>query len=149
MKQVPDRKKLRREYVKQQRSAFAHLVIGGTVLLPTTLLAAGFAIFTILGCILSLLNGTLLGVLFCLFAGGGLTLGCSFLALMGYNVIKEGTRLQGMPYVPPVTPDAFPADEILVRGSEEPSVAQSEVLLRATNEKETPKEELLRAGNDL
>ncbi len=51
------------------------------------------------------------------------------------------------PYVPPVTPDTLPADEILVRGSEEPPVAQSEVLLRAAHRgKETPKEEWLRVA---
>src|SRR5579871_4336550 len=48
-------------------------------------------------------------------------------------------------YFPPLTPDEIPADEmILVRGSEEPPVAPSEVLLRAAKEQETSKEELLR-----
>ncbi len=49
-----------------------------------------------------------------------------------------------IPYVPPVTPDTLPADEILVRGSKEPPIAQSAVLLRAAKEQETPKKELLR-----
>ena len=47
-------------------------------------------------------------------------------------------------YIPPVTPDTLPADEILVRGSAVPRVTQSEVLLRAAKESETPKEDLLR-----
>jgi hypothetical protein len=48
------------------------------------------------------------------------------------------------PYVPPVTASTLPAEEILVRATEEPPVAQSEVLLRAAQGQETPKEELLR-----
>jgi hypothetical protein len=52
---------------------------------------------------------------------------------------------KSLPYIPPVTPDTLPPDEILVRGSEEPPVAQSEVLLRAAKAtQEAAKEELLR-----
>jgi len=42
----------------------------------------------------------------------------------------------------------LPADEILVRGSQEPPIVQSEVLLRATQQQETPKEELLRVNRN-
>jgi hypothetical protein len=53
-------------------------------------------------------------------------------------------ELHAIPYVPPVTPDTLPADEILVRGSEEPVAVQSEVLLRSAQGQDTPKEELLK-----
>lgn len=51
-----------------------------------------------------------------------------------------------IPVVPPVNIATLPAEEVLVRGSEAPSFAQSEVLLRATQAAETPQEELLRAA---
>jgi hypothetical protein len=47
-------------------------------------------------------------------------------------------------YAPPITPKhSLPDDEILVRGSEAPTL-QSKVLLRAAKSGETPKDELLR-----
>ena len=51
-------------------------------------------------------------------------------------------------YVPPVTADTLPANEILIRSSEEPPVAQSEVLMRAAQGQETPKEELVRMAKE-
>jgi Trk-type K+ transport system membrane component len=42
----------------------------------------------------------------------------------------------------------LPADEILVRGADEPAVAQSEVLLRAAEERKTAKDELLRMSRE-
>jgi len=62
------------------------------------------------------------------------------------KVCKKGiAESRRLPYVPPLNPDTLPAEEVLVRGAEEPPIVPSEVLLRATNERETPKEELLRA----
>jgi hypothetical protein len=60
------------------------------------------------------------------------------------DVIKQTTDLH---YAPPITPDTLPADEILVRGSDEPSVVQSQVLLRAAKEQTRQDEQLLR-GTD-
>ncbi len=54
--------------------------------------------------------------------------------------------MKQIPYVPPVLRSDLPANEILVRGSEELPVAQSEVLLRAAKEQEMLKEELLRVS---
>jgi hypothetical protein len=50
-------------------------------------------------------------------------------------------------YVPPVPPDTFPAEEVLVRGAEEPQ-AESETLVRAAmpTTEETPAEQLLRSS---
>ena len=61
--------------------------------------------------------------------------------------IRRARRAANIAYIPPVRPDILPADEILVRGSEEPPVVQSTVLVRASQGIETPKEELLRPGN--
>jgi|SRR5579871_247741 len=57
---------------------------------------------------------------------------------------RAARRLYGLP----VSALTLLADEILVRGSEEPPVVQSEVLLRAAQEQETPKEELLRVSQE-
>ena len=51
-------------------------------------------------------------------------------------------------HFPSATPNTLPADEILVRGSEEPPIVQSNVLLRAVKGAETPKEELLRVAEE-
>jgi hypothetical protein len=45
---------------------------------------------------------------------------------------------KSIPVVLPLTPDMLPAEEVLVRGSQEPSVLQSEILLRAATGFETP-----------
>jgi hypothetical protein len=53
-----------------------------------------------------------------------------------------------IPPVPPVTVDTLPAEEVLVRSSAEPTVRQSEMLLRAATGQEMPTEELLRVGQE-
>jgi hypothetical protein len=54
---------------------------------------------------------------------------------------------EAIPYVQPVTINTLPAEEVLVRGSEEPIQEQSTSLLRAAGERdEFPVEELLRAS---
>jgi hypothetical protein len=57
---------------------------------------------------------------------------------------KKDELVKSLTYVPPVTAETLPAEEILVRGSEEPPGVQSEVLLRGALGHETPQEELLR-----
>jgi hypothetical protein len=69
--------------------------------------------------------------------------------LVGVHATRKVVQKTREQYSPPVTPDTFPANEILVRGSEEPPVAQSEILLRAAQKgEETPKEELLRVSQE-
>jgi hypothetical protein len=60
--------------------------------------------------------------------------------------VEAGKEAAKLPYVPPVTPDILPAEEILVRAADVPPVAQSTILLRAAQGQETPKEELLRVS---
>jgi hypothetical protein len=60
---------------------------------------------------------------------------------------RADRTLQQLPYVPPVTADTLPAEEILVRGSEEPTQEQSKVLLRGTKGSAgTGEQELLRSS---
>ena len=58
---------------------------------------------------------------------------------------KSVTKLEAIPYVPPVAEQlaALPANEILVRGSDEPAAAASE-LVRPASDRETVSDELLR-----
>jgi len=42
-------------------------------------------------------------------------------------------KAKQLPYVPPVTADTLPAEEVLVRGSEQPTQEQGKVLLRGTD----------------
>jgi hypothetical protein len=138
MKQMPDRKKLRREYLRKRRTTFAP---GGfsIVLLITFLLFECWLI-------ISLRRSGHLSMGLLVFVGVALVK-C---ALMAYKTVKMvQQQVSGIPHVPPVTPNTLPADEILVRASEEPPVAQSDVLLRAAQKgQETPKEELLRVAKE-
>jgi hypothetical protein len=71
-----------------------------------------------------------------------------------YFLMRDGERVvtdleqkaRSIPYVPPVSLDSLPAEEVLVRGAEPPA-AMSETLLRATVKDEATKaEELLRSS---
>jgi hypothetical protein len=62
-------------------------------------------------------------------------------------LVQKADEAATLPYIPPVTPDTLPAEEMLVRGSEEPQ-AGSETLVRpSTATRETPAEQLLRSTN--
>jgi hypothetical protein len=140
MEKVTERRQLRREYLRKKARQRLYMVCGvvtvlfgyaltcmmrGAVLepvkehpdLPTTLRASFVAV--------------------CVMAFYGL------LVYGANRMIKSAQKIQ-VQYVPPVTADTLPADEILVRGSEEPPIAQNAVLLRAAKGQETPAEELLR-----
>jgi hypothetical protein len=61
---------------------------------------------------------------------------------------RKARRIAQRAYVPPVTSETLSADEILVRGSQEPAIAQKEVLLRTAHVQETAPEELLRISQE-
>jgi hypothetical protein len=148
MDKVPDRKKLRKEYLERKLGGYVQLLFGGAMFLPFFFAAAIGGIVTVLGCLASLVNGQIDAFFLCLVFGGLVTFVCGLFARLGYAVIQEGDRLAQTPYVPPVNADSLPAEEVLVRGSVAPPVAQSEVLLRAATALETPKEELLRVTTE-
>jgi hypothetical protein len=155
MSKVPDRKKLRREYLRQKRAAYVRLV--GTVSACTV----GSVAFLLLSV------GALLLLLTLVFDDGHgryepypLSVALGWTAPFWLTAIVSGIvgrimwrkamghrqTLTRLSYVPPVTSDTLAANEILVRAAEKP-VAQSEVLLRAAQQaNETPKEELLRVA---
>ena len=74
---------------------------------------------------------------------------CGLISWLASTVADRGRAEQQVPYVPPVTPNTLPANEILVRGAEEPPVARSKMLLRAAQGgHETATEELLWVVDD-
>jgi Zn-dependent protease with chaperone function len=156
MKQVPDRKKLRREYLGKMCAIMTTRVILNLLFIFTLLATA------VLGyCSVSLLvNGQLqnpfsterpysdpLSVcvlfMFCL----PFTVFAGMLAWMFWLGLKEAqTMATALTLVPPLTPNTLPADEILGRASEKPPITQSEILLRPAQAQETPQQELLRVS---
>jgi hypothetical protein len=65
-------------------------------------------------------------------------------AFVARHCVKKATAI---PYVPPVREQLawLPADEVLLRGSDEPAATADELLRAAAHATETPAEELLRA----
>jgi hypothetical protein len=127
MKQVPDRMRLRREYLKQRNVEVLRVAVD---------------------------VGFLCAIIFLLFHGNKRIVPIyGMLGVITVRLVTRGVRraqaIKQIPYVPPVTPDALPADEILVRGSVEPPIEQSEMLLRGAQKgEETPQEELLRVSQE-
>jgi hypothetical protein len=81
----------------------------------------------------------------------GSLLGALVLLLAARQVTRFAHRVhrkaKQLPYVPPVTVNTLPAEEVLVRGSEEPKEEQGKVLLRGTGGSEgTGEQELLRSS---
>jgi hypothetical protein len=120
------------------------MTIGGTVFVPTVSVAFLLATLTIVIFTYAFTDHRPLEPLVALLLGV-VTACFAWLAKRSHQALHRGRIQAQILYVPPLTPDILPADEILVRGSEELPVAQSEVLLRAAQQgQETPKEELLR-----
>ena len=66
--------------------------------------------------------------------------GCAYLTHLAYQTTKQ------LPYVPPVTAETLPGEEVLLRGADEPALEQSKLLLRATDgSAHSPDQDLLRA----
>ena len=145
MNRVPDRKRLRREYLRKQvlghgKGGFGVLFyVLGSLLCPVS------------GCIavLLLLGATLMLSPWCLItalAFAGMAVATWKLASCAWRLLDGFEDAARTPYVPPVTTSTLPVEEVLVRGAAEPSTP-SETLLRAAGTgEETKAEELLRSS---
>ena len=149
---IPDRQLLRREYLKK-KAAVASKSIGGH------LVFAGGMIFTVM-CVAAAILCTFAALIAALgapaywpyCAGGALVL--ALFAFIGSRTVRamdryvEAVRGEAdISYVPPVTPDTLPAEEVLMRGAERPQ--EDTVLLRpSTDSVHVPDDELLRAAVD-
>jgi hypothetical protein len=143
MNQIQERNKLRQKYLDRRTEIYSEMAMS--------------ALRTLLGiATLALLASSFLDPKFYRYHLGSVVIfAIAATFLFGVAVIRSVARhsrmrreLHAIPYVPPVTPDTLPATEILMRGSEAPTL-QSEVLLRGAQKgEETPKEELLRVSQE-
>jgi hypothetical protein len=72
-------------------------------------------------------------------------------SIYGGRMVALSVRVaQAIPYVPPVAKQiaTLSADEVLVRGSDQPAITPEELLIAADARMETASEELLRAGQE-
>lgn len=133
-----ERQKQRQDYVKRKAGASSVRIIVRTLFLFSFICAVVSGLFTVLTLVRGVNPFTMGLVISTLFFAGW--------SWYVYPYVRMADRdVRSLPYVPPVTPDTLPAEELLVRGAERPPTEESIVLLRAAGESvETPAEELLR-----
>ena len=152
MARAPDRKKLRREYLRKKVTAYLGAGVGAAFFVPALCAGAMFGIAAMLFLLVAAFQafqgtgpaGPYLAaaqaMVICLL-GTVVSCGVATASWFGIRKARMAARIE---HVPAVVPDRLPADEILVRGASEPC-APSETLLRATVKGEEAKaEELLR-----
>jgi hypothetical protein len=148
MSKVTERKRRRWEYLKKKGATYSNVALYSALFVPALTIAGLCGIAAVM--ILFIGPNDILSSLFAI----GLLLGCGLSGALSWycrnRILASQRQARQLSYVPPVTPKTLPAEEILVRGSEEPPVQQSEVLLRAAKpgQQEMSAEELLRASQE-
>lgn len=150
---IPDREKQRREYMRKKIiaavkssvcEAFCLLLIIHTVWWLFAPFMLGHSYYTNWRFITYGLTHGLIVDALCLTLWPLILLGLTLLcACIGKRQSKIASAI---PFVPAITPNNLPAEEVLVRSSQKPKQEQSAILLRAAENKESPAEELLRAS---
>ena len=145
MSSTMERLRKRQQYLKRKVAAYSKTGIALFLAVPCALL-------TCILFILAFLNWTGRGAdhpaNLLAFAIGTIAIGmvCCYFILIAERGVQEVTQLS---HVPPVTADTLPSEEVLVRGSEEPTQEQSKVLLRGTDgSTDTGEQELLRSSQE-
>lgn len=143
MNRIPDKMKIRRQYLRKKGSAYS--IVGFTWFVSS----AGFATATICIMLLIIYRGVKDSPLtdFLPWLNGGLIGGVVVGIVGSFWCYEAKARANSIAYIPPVRQQlpTLPADEVLLRGSQVPS-ASPEELLRSVDCVETPAEELLRAA---
>ena len=142
MSKREERVKQRREYLKQK--GWAYTEAGVTALLSISGAIAAISYFL----------GTRSGNLpHYWYEYGGVFLVISALGfgllsyLFAFSARRAHQKTKQLLYIPPVIANTLPAEEVLVRGSEEPAQEQSKVLLRGTDSSMgVAEQELLRSS---
>ncbi|HZT43847.1 MAG TPA: hypothetical protein VFA07_16895 [Chthonomonadaceae bacterium] len=150
MSNTQERIKQRRQYLKKRRGAYTEFSIATFCLILCAVIdvvvVGGFVVWLYISLTSKVFSVTHLAA--------GLVSMAWMMLMFGYMtwvMIQAGIRARleakQLPYVPPVTPDTLPAEEVLVRGSEEPTQEQCNVLLRsADGSTGTGEQELLRSS---
>jgi|SRR5579871_3331793 len=150
MGSTQERIQKRREYLKQKGWAYTQASLAGAF----ALLFAGVSYWLYGYCQNVLLGDTeALGgdtrlIPYALMVFLSLSLSCMVATLfLARSVHQSHQKAKQLPFVSPVTANTLPAEEVLVRGSEEPAQEQGKVLLRGTDSSGSMGEqELLRSS---
>lgn len=150
MGNTQERKKQRRRYLWKKGKAYTKFSIATLLAIPCTLigclLLAAFAMTLYDYFILNNSNGAKSPINFVSWIGTILLFG-AMIWVMVRAARRAHQAAKQLPYVPPVTADTLPAEEVLVRGSVEPTQEQGKVLLRGTGSStDTEVQELLRGS---
>lgn len=140
MNKVPDRAKMRREYVAAKTHASMQMLIGGIFMF----VCGASAVAGVAGMVILAADSEWLEAV-CAF---GFLIICVVLTVLGGLLFQQGCEMKdSISYVPPIHEQlpALPAKEVLLGGSDSPPAAPEE-LLRPAACQETPAEELLRPG---
>lgn len=138
---IPDRHKQRKEYLRHKTTTLSKF-IGSLV---TALLIPVLSIVCLrrlVDWMFQLNSLLLLCLLSCLF----IIVICLPVGWFSQISGRSWREHRSIPYVPAIPPNSLPANEVLVRSSQEPEQEQSTVLLRAAENADTPAEELLRSA---
>lgn len=151
MSQTQQRKKLRREYLKKKSVIYIKAIVD----VFSALCFAGIVWWLLGNCHYLLFGDAVYGweivcVPFVVIILLGASLWCGItswrLVILARNFHREAKQLEP---VPRVTTDTLLAEEVLLRGSAEPSQEQSKVLLRGIQHREdTADQELLRGSQE-
>jgi len=151
MSNTQERIRKRREYLKKKRAAYTEFGIAYLLVIPCVV----FEVILVCAFVISMLDyftkqpseapmaSQVIGGAAAMLLFGWMTW---ILARAARRAEKRAVQL---PYVPPVTADTLPAEEVLVRGSEQPIQEQGKVLLRGTqSSQELAAEKLLRGSQE-
>src|SRR5438105_4604828 len=131
MSNTQERNKQRRQYLKEKGAAYTKMSLIALVSASVIALLLVFAatLFFYLG------SGIDSGRLVFILLFGGVLLPCfGIIAWQLMHMARQAHQdIVRVPYVPPVTANTLPVEEVLVRGSEQPVQEQSKVLLRGTD----------------
>lgn len=143
---IPDRQKQRREYLRKKAGAYGDRLNASCLFFVVLTLVAFSGIIALVSLILSIADKDLATLVIFLFMGSLTTIGIFGCRALFHFMQMADEKIKSITYVPPVTPHILPAEEVLVRASQESESAQNTVLLRAAESSDTPAEELLRAS---
>src|SRR5579859_7682563 len=133
MKRVPDRKKMRRDYLRRKGKAYAAMVGGAALLLMLVVRWVQNGLRTFTHDLPALFQSLpVVGKVGLVLLSGASIWYMVTVVVLGLKALQVAKQVASqLPHVPPVTPSILPSEEILVRSAAEPS-APTETLLRAT-----------------